>query len=253
MREPAAALVRHIMPKTVAGAHVPDALSTVTQASKNVGIPTKAGCSSVQHFREWYNFGMAVLPRQMLPAACLLALSSAASWLGMMVVHESGHMLHAWFSGGRVARVVLHPLAFSRTDFSENPHPLFVAWGGVLWGCVLPLTLAAVGRACRFRFAFLLRFFAGFCFVANGAYLATSVLIPVGDSEDLLRLGVPLWTLVCSGTVMAAGGFAMWNRIGIEFGFGDQPVTRPAIVFALGCSVLLAAGMLGWSALPSWS
>ena len=189
----------------------------------------------------------------MLPAAYLLALSSAASWLGMMVVHESGHVLHAWFSGGRVARVVLHPLVFSRTDLSENPHPLFVAWGGVVWGCVLPLVLAAVGRACRFRFAFLIRFFAGLCLVANGAYLATSLLMPVGDSEDLLTLGAPLWTLVGAGAFMAAGGFAMWNRIGVEFGFGDQVVSRPAIVFALSCLVLLAAGMLGWSALPSWS
>ncbi len=34
-------------------------------------------------------------------------------WLGMMAVHELGHVVGAWLTGGRVAKVVLHPLTIS--------------------------------------------------------------------------------------------------------------------------------------------
>jgi len=52
----------------------------------------------------------------------------------MMVVHEFGHVLFAWSSGGAVSRVVLSPLEFSRTDLQKNLHPLFVASGWALVG-----------------------------------------------------------------------------------------------------------------------
>lgn len=39
----------------------------------------------------------------------LIASTVLASWLGMQAVHESGHVLGAWFTGGLVARVFLHP------------------------------------------------------------------------------------------------------------------------------------------------
>ena len=60
------------------------------------------------------------------PAQVLIVATGALSWLAMMIVHEFGHVLHAWFSGANVVKVVLHPLAISRTDVAPNPHPLFV-------------------------------------------------------------------------------------------------------------------------------
>lgn len=54
----------------------------------------------------------------------LIASTLAFSWLGMMIVHEFGHIAGAWLTGGTIAKPVPHPLAFSRTDLSHNPHPL---------------------------------------------------------------------------------------------------------------------------------
>jgi hypothetical protein len=68
-------------------------------------------------------------PRTAILLATIVVLNLWLSWLGMMAVHELGHVLHAWLSGAVVARVVLGPFEMSRTDLWRNPHPLFVAAG----------------------------------------------------------------------------------------------------------------------------
>ena len=55
------------------------------------------------------------LERILLIVSCLLL-----SWLWMQVVHEAGHVAAAWLWGGSIAKVVLHPLAISRTDVANN-------------------------------------------------------------------------------------------------------------------------------------
>ena len=95
--------------------------------------------------------------RQILLVVCTLL----ASWLLMQVVHEFGHMTGAWLSGGRVDRIVLHPLAISRTDVDPNPHPLVVVWAGPLFGAIFPIVIWAIAAKIKLPERFLLRFFAG--------------------------------------------------------------------------------------------
>jgi hypothetical protein len=137
-------------------------------------------------------------------------------WLAMMAVHEWGHVLHAWLSGGQVERVILPWFGFSRTDLAHNPHPLFVAWGGALWGTLLPLGLLALARAVRSRFVAWIQFFAGFCLIANGAYLAAGAFVPAGDAADVIDFGLPRWTLVASGVPGIVGGLYLWDRLGVR-------------------------------------
>lgn len=187
--------------------------------------------------------------RERFLGLALLLTACACSWLAMMAVHELGHVVNAWLSGGHVAHVVLHPLTMSRTDLSENPHPIFVAAGGAAWGVGLPLAAWLISRNLCPRCAFLLKFFAGFCLVANGAYLASAIVMPVGDSEDLLRLGAPMWTLVLPGIVALLIGLALWNGLGPHFGFGEQRIDRQALYAVMLSLVILITGMLLWSAL----
>lgn len=148
-----------------------------------------------------------LLKRSIRPAAIAAVL--LVSWPIMLATHELGHVLHANASGGRVIRVAVPLLGFSHTEVSPNPHPAFVAWGGVLWGCLLPLAAWGMGAALRRPRAWAIGLFAGFCLIANGAYLAAAIVLPVGDAQDLLRLGVPRWTLVAAGLAMFAGGLAI--------------------------------------------
>jgi len=156
---------------------------------------------------------------QVLFVISLLALS----WLGMMAVHEFGHVLGAIFTGGSIERVVLHPLEISRTDVAPNPRPEIVVWLGPVVGCVFPLALfAAVPR----RFTTLrsvARFFAGFCLIANGAYISFGSFSAVGDCGEMLRTGTPLWAMFCYGAATIPLGFYLWNGLGTLSNFLKNP------------------------------
>jgi len=184
---------------------------------------------------------------------CLLILSTIAfGWLGMMAVHELGHVLHLWASGGTIERVILHPLAISRTDAGENPHPLLVAWGGAVWGTVIPLLLLAVVRVVTPRHAYLAAFFAGFCLVANGAYLAGDAWVRGGDARELIAHGTSPWVVVAVGLPLIAAGLRLWNGLGTHFGLGraNGHVDRRAAIAVTVAVTVLVALELALSAAP---
>ncbi len=185
------------------------------------------------------------MPR--LASLAFIAATGAACWLAMMTVHELGHVLAAWASGGTVVEVVLHPLAISRTDLSENPHPAFVSLAGPAFGSIIPVVVWGIAAAAGCRAVFLARFFAGFCLIANGTYLASVIGMPVGDAEDLLSLGVPRWPLASAGLVSAIAGAALWNGTGAGFGLDGRPLDRCAVIATSATIVTLIAGMLLWS------
>jgi hypothetical protein len=152
----------------------------------------------------------------------LILSTLAISWLGMMVVHEFGHVLFGWLGGGIVSRVVLSPLEFSRTEMQKNPHPLFEAWGGALFGSILPLVMALVWRRSRWSAWYVFQFFAGLCLITNGIYLAVVSFIPnAADPGDLMRNGSPQWILVVFGIIAFPLGLFLWNRLGVHFGLGE--------------------------------
>lgn len=149
------------------------------------------------------------------------------SWWGMMAVHEAGHVVGAWATGGVVKQIELRPWRISRTDVMPNPVPLVVAWAGPVVGVIAPLLLWGVVRVLPSPFAppprteegtatvlKLLRFFAGFCLIANGAYLAFGSIDAVGDAGDLLRHGAQPWQLWLFGAVCMPVGLWLWHGLG---------------------------------------
>jgi hypothetical protein len=144
------------------------------------------------------------------------------SWLGMQAVHEAGHVLGAWLSGGQVAQVVLYPLTISRTDLSDNPCPMFVVWFGPVFGVLLPLALWLLAVGLRLPGDFVLRFFAGFCLIANGAYIAGGSFDRIGDCGVMLQHGSGLWQLWLFGAVSVPSGLWLWHRQGPHFGLGPS-------------------------------
>lgn len=170
----------------------------------------------------------------------LIASTLLGSWLGMQAVHESGHVTGARLTGGRVARVVLHPLTISRTDLADNPHPLFVVWSGPILGCIVPLVIWGAVAAARLSWAFVLRFFAGFCLIANGLYIGLGSFSRVGDCGEMLSHGSQAWQLWLFGLLTIPAGMWLWYGQGKHFGLGDaKGAVNPRIAY--GCLVAFAA------------
>lgn len=169
----------------------------------------------------------------------LITSTICLSWLGMMMVHEFGHVLGAWVSGGTVERVFHDPFSFSYTLLERNPHPRLVAWAGPMLGVLIPAAAFAVAQLLRARWAYLLRFFAGFCLVANGAYIGAGVFMPVADAQDLLRHGASQVSMAAFGLVSLCAGLLLWHRLGPFFGLGKaKGIVRVADAYA--CLILLA-------------
>jgi hypothetical protein len=173
----------------------------------------------------------------------LIVSATGFSWLAMMVVHEFGHVLHAWLSGGSVARVVLHPAVLSQTILATNPHPLFVVWGGPAWGCLIPLGLLAVVRLTARSYTYLAAYFAGFCLIANGAYLIGGAFFggTLDDAAVVLKHGGAPWQLIAFGLVTVGAGLYLWNGLGAHFGLGPArgTVDRRAALGAAAALILL--------------
>lgn len=155
-----------------------------------------------------------------VPQVLLIVTTFSSAWLLMQAVHEAGHLTVAIATGAAVERVVLHPLTISRTDVSINPYPLAVCWGGPILGAAVPLLIWLASRACRLSITWWTQFFAGFCLIANGAYLMVGVRDRIGDAGDLLTYGAAAWQLVAFGVVTIPAGLALWNGLGPQFGLG---------------------------------
>ena len=171
-----------------------------------------------------------------LPQLILIAATAPLAWLLMQVVHECGHALMGWLTGGDVRRVILHPLTISRTDLAANPHPLLVCWAGPVLGSLAPVIAWRVACAAKGLGEFWLRFFAGFCLIANGAYLAVGSFDGIGDAGDLLKHGSPIWMLWLFGAVTIGAGLRLWHGLGASFGLGTEatPVRWPAALIVAG-------------------
>lgn len=167
------------------------------------------------------------------------------SWLLMQVVHEQGHVLVAWISGMTVVDVILHPLRISETVIEPKPVPTAVIWAGPVVGSVIPGILWGLDRSLRGKKDLpeaCLRFFAGFCLLANGAYLGSAFQMPVGDAFDLVQGGTPLWQLGLFGLIGMGLGLWCWDSLRPRLGIGRDaaPISgKSAALTALALAILL--------------
>lgn len=162
------------------------------------------------------------------------------SWLAMQAVHELGHVLGAWITGGKVIKVAIHPFIFSQTDLSFNPNPLIVVWAGPIIGSMIPLTVFFIARTFRLSCIYLFRFFAGFCLIANGIYIALGPNNGFSDTGIMILHGSARWMLLLFGALTIPLGFYLWHGQGKHFGLGEAKgvVERKAIYASVSLAMV---------------
>ena len=136
------------------------------------------------------------------------------SWYAMMLLHELGHCLGAFASGGQIENLRIPLMGFSRTDVSTNGDPLVVIWGGPVIGVLLPLLTLPIIRLVGHTAKHVIGFFVGFCLIANGIYIGVGSFVNAGDCRDLLHHGAQLWQLLTFGIIASASGLYIWHKMG---------------------------------------
>ncbi|MDG2389928.1 MAG: hypothetical protein P8M30_11465 [Planctomycetaceae bacterium] len=75
----------------------------------------------------------------------------------------------------------------------------------------------------RWRSAFLIKFFAGYCLIANGAYIGAGSFEKIEDCREMLIHETPIWVLWLFGISACSLAFYFWNGLGPKFGCGKKP------------------------------
>lgn len=151
------------------------------------------------------------LARAYVSSTLLVMLFALGAWYWLQIMHECGHVLAAWATGGRVQALVLEFLSFSRTDVGPNPRPLVVVWAGPLVGVAIPALLWALVGSVRRSVASICGVFTGLCLVANGVYIAFGSIDGIGDAGEMIYHGTPRWVLRAVGAAFVAASFFVWH------------------------------------------
>jgi len=179
----------------------------------------------------------------------LIMTFTAFSWFMMQIVHELGHIAAAMATGAEIVMVYLHPFIVSSTDVWDPPRPLVQVWAGPIAGSIIPLAALLIARALRSPGLYLFRFFAGFCLIVNGVYIAFGPSTGGADSAVMIEHGTPRWLMITFGLLTAPLGLYLWHRQGPHFGLGEThgKVERTAVVTStfLFLTVFIAGLLFG--------
>ena len=133
-----------------------------------------------------------------------------------------------WFPGNCLERICFRihiRFSFAGQDRFLAPVAPVVAW--------------QLSARSKWSVSFWLRFLAGFCLIANGAYIGVGAFTRDGDGGDLLRDGSPAWTLCLFGIITVPSGLRLWHGLGADFGIGRDALPVPTKTVA--SSLLLLA------------
>lgn len=158
------------------------------------------------------------------------------------ILHELGHGVAVWLSGGKISSIVLHPFSWNWISYHSNPNPLLASWGGVLFGVLFAVALSSIALLARSPFLTPLYLLAGCALATNGIYLAVAAVADVGDAGNLLSQGVPRAFLVAVGLFLMLLSF-LWSSliqplIGIP---ADVPLGRRLLTLHAGITPYLIA------------
>lgn len=132
----------------------------------------------------------------------------AASWCVMTFIHESGHIVCGWASGGTLQQADVAPWHLPHSSFDPDPQPLVTLWGGPILGALVPLTVALLVRRGW------MWFIAYFCLLANGSYLAVAWFTGERhlDTPKLLHHGAHPATIVAYCVLTIGAGYVGFRR-----------------------------------------
>lgn len=146
-----------------------------------------------------------------------------AGWCVMTTTHEAGHIVAGLAGGATLVAYDLRPWSLPFSLFTPDPHPLMTMWAGPMTGVLAPTGIAALIRRPWTWFI------AGFCAVANGAYLATGWLTADSwlDTTKLLEHGAWPASIVAYCALTIGWGYPVLRREILSLFRSHRPTRQP--------------------------
>ena len=188
--------------------------------------------------------------RQFVKLSIFIFGSFSFGWVFGIVLHELGHAIAMWVTGGIVDRITIAPFSWSYTYYESTPkYPQLTTWSGVLIGAAIGLIVLLGIR--KNTTPYLIPFiFLGFSPLLNGGgyYIVDTFISNQGDAFSLLQSGVPKYVVLGVGLLLLAMGVYVViinvHRVGITpkdtfiqravlFGSGILPYFMMKTIYAI--------------------
>ncbi len=181
--------------------------------------------------------------------ALLLLGSFAFGYNAATALHEFGHVLAAWATGGRVQAFYLHPFTTSYTTIDPDPSPLLTHAAGVTLAPLAGLVCIALARRVEGAYTVPLYATGVAAFATSGIYLVVGTWAGMGDARTLVDLGTPPLGLMLVGAGLIAAAVRLAPHVVSLLGLSPtDSLLRRLAVLELGVAPYLM-GMLVWHVL----
>jgi hypothetical protein len=172
-----------------------------------------------------------ILRSGFLLMGALFAAHNIASFL-----HEAGHVLGAWCTGGDASRIVIHPFSWSYAHAFSFNHEGVVIWAGSVLGSLfgIPITLAVLKWR---RPGLLIPLLVGVvACIYNGAYLLLGCLFKLGgDGTVLAAEYAPAAAVAAAGLLMVCIGMRLAVPLIPVLGFRlEDRIVHRMVVLSIG-------------------
>ncbi|MHC4455976.1 MAG: zinc metalloprotease [Planctomycetota bacterium] len=164
--------------------------------------------------------------KELLKSTFLVLGAFAFAYNASSTLHELGHAIAYWITGGTVRYIIIHPFSWSYCmPSSASAYPNFTTWGGVVFGTLMGLLLVIIVWRWRGPYVILAFMTGTVACLHNGFYLIFSCLAKSkGDATSLLLGGTPKVVVIMVGLLMFGIGIVLagmcMHLIGIRSGDG---------------------------------
>jgi len=155
------------------------------------------------------------------PSLLLLG-SFAIGYNAAHAIHELGHAIAVWFSGGSITGLALHPFSLSKIHYSITETVTIVLAGALFASLVGLLMLALIWRQ-RSAWAVPIVVTVLCTFIVNAVYFGVDGMLLVGgDATVLIKRGVSQPVVVGVGILLLVVGTVIAMLLLPRLGIGQQ-------------------------------
>lgn len=175
--------------------------------------------------------------RHLLKSTLLLLWSFVFGCNASTVLHELGHAIAYWTTGGTVEGIIIHPFSWSYCiPGSISDYPSFTTWGGVVFGTLMGLLLVMAVWRWRGPYVILVIMTGVVSCIHNGGYLIYDCLTTSdGDATILISYGTSKLLIIAVGLFMMGIGVILAGICPALIGIGpNDGVKLRILVFSGG-------------------